>query len=233
MGECYITRRYITNKTNNGTMPNEFQVFGDSAYFDASSVDTESGVWKNILNPEHNIEITSGITVSGDEVIFSPDEYGTYATDPLFTIYTIFKSNSTGYEEVICKRTTTGLERASFDIEIDDNSYIWLSGNRDNINSKVQGLNEYHVVCIVRDGVTQKGCLYIDGVFYGITANTLIDSNYQGTYLINRRITTGSTVYGRGNNTFKAIVFDTEPHSTETIIDNIKYLRDKYLNEME
>lgn len=211
---------------------------GDAAYFDAASIDIENKVWRNILNPVSSASIASAsevsVSVEGNEVIFPVDDYAVYKTETLATIYVVYKMLDSDGKVVIGKGTSTDIRGSGFDIwssATSANNRISLLTNVYNVYSDVVSTDDFHTACIVRRlGKAQllRADLYVDGVYYGSTDGDMTENYYTGNFYINTVFRAGRK-YDDGHNAYKAVVFDTFPHPEEIILQNMKYLKNKYL----
>ena len=217
-----------------------FQLVGTGGIFDASSIDIPNKVWKNLAGGNDITLETDSITVDGNIVHFTENDYGQFKTEYPSTIYCIFKSSvHDGDSPKVCGWYNSDKAYVEFNIVSMSNAILGVS-NANNIYSTTED-TEFHIVCFVkniyhesRNNTALHGMLYIDDNLIGVTPYSLQTSNqYNGYYFINKisRSAEGTIAsgYAATDTDYKFVAFDTEPHSNLLIAQNMEYLKKRFL----
>lgn len=226
MGDCFIQNRRKEQL--------KFDYTGITAYFDVSSLNLTNVRWENQIadssvgdiafNTNNNTYIYYS---EAEDALRMENAYGTLSipSDKFpYTIYIILKCNinSTSWYGAFSKTLSSNSSTYSWDTFFYNNK-IWFE------DVEVASNDAFHIIAYTYDVNTQTRYMYADGQFVRSNTkdSTYVTGLYSGSYQLNRSYR-GGWNSGNAKGSYKLIACGTEFHTEEQIMNNMKFLMDKY-----
>ena len=207
---------------------------GIVGFFDTASVDISNGIWQNGIDGYNDITLNGG-AIEDNSLKAVGGDIGDFATaDTPKVIYIVVKKDEQEVDSCII-----GIGRNA-----NNNSYgfsLWLTGENyvcsqsgaPYINDYTAELGKYHCIAIACqstiDSKNGNGIMFfVDGNLAGFLSGHLY-GDYAG-FVSMLREYCKSYMYLCENDTFiRSIAIGTQEHSVQQILQNSKYLMQKYM----
>lgn len=193
---------------------------GIAALFDASSLNLEDNKWVNKFNTKLYAAFNSpsSIVINNNAVRIPANTFGTYFTEDLKTIYVLFKMVNSNLNGMLIGRDVTSRNMYNkFDIGYYSTAQIYLSYH--DIDTGVKASDNFVLVCVTKNPDNTLD-VYINGVLNTHDTYGISNDNYNGNFTINASTDNRSQIWDSTDVEYKAILLDTETHSSEDIQTN-------------